>query len=448
MLHDALLLSRIQFAMTVGFHFLFPPITIGLAWLLVCMEWRGWKHQDEAWVRLSQFFASILALTFAVGVASGIVMEFQFGMNWSRYSEYVGDIFGAPLAAEGVFAFFLESTFLGLYLFGRGRVSKGVHWFACLMVAVGATISAFWIIVANSWQQTPAGYHVVNGRAELTSFVQAVFNPSTMIRFLHQLAAALTTGAFLVAGVSAYRVLRQPQDPVPRRSLRLGLVSALIFAVAAAWPTGDRHAQNVAAFQPAKLAAMEGLAQSQERAPLLMFGIPHADGVSCAVPVPIPGFLSLLAYGDANARVKGLNEFAAADRPPVVITFAAFHLMVALGVLFILLALAGLVQYGRGKLCDQRGLLWLLVAAIPLPLLANQFGWITAEVGRQPWIVYGLLRTAEASSPTVKAGEVLASIALFGTIYALLGALYVWLMARKVKAGPAPAGAAAGKAVA
>ena len=272
---DALFLARLQFAVTVGFHFIFPPVSIGLAWMVVVAEWLGWKKDDAEYRKLAQLVGKLLAITFAVGVATGIVMEFQFGTNWARYSTFVGDIFGAPLAAEGVFAFFLESTFMGLYLFGRSRLSKRMHWFSALMVAVGSTLSAFWIIVANSWQQTPAGFHVVDlpgggQRAELTSFMDAVFNPSTMPRYLHTVTAALVTGAFIVAGVSAWHLLRNRAAGFAKKGVRIGVAYGLVFAVLEAMPFGHMHAQQVAHTQPAKFAAIEGLYVTQDaKAPMV-----------------------------------------------------------------------------------------------------------------------------------------------------------------------------------
>jgi cytochrome d ubiquinol oxidase subunit I len=306
---DALLLSRLQFALTIGFHFLFPPITIGLGWLLVIMEGIGWRKKDELYVRMGKFFAKLFALTFAVGVATGIVMEFQFGTNWSTYSKFVGDIFGAPLAAEGVFAFFLESGFLGLYLFGRNKVSKGVHWFSCLMVAVGATISAFWIIVANSWQQTPAGYIVRNGRAELTSFFDAVFNPSTVIRYLHTLDASLIAGAFFVAGIAAYLFLKGKEKPLAQRAMNIALVFGFVVSVLELMPFGHEHARQVARTQEEKFAAIEGMYISQSGAPLVFFAVPFTRPPELKAKVEMPGLLSWMAFGDVNAHIKGINEF-------------------------------------------------------------------------------------------------------------------------------------------
>ncbi len=353
---NALLLARLQFAVTVGFHFIFPPISIGLAWMLVIAEWFGWRRSDPDYVRVGKLFAKLLAVNFAVGVATGIVMEFQFGTNWAVYSRYVGDIFGAPLAAEGVFAFFLESGFLGLYLFGRGRVSKGVHWFSSLMVAVGATLSAFWIIVANSWQQTPAGYKIATAadgtvRAELTSFYEAVFNPSTMPRYLHTVMAALVTGAFVVAGVSAWHVLRNPSSAPARKALRLGVVSGIVFAVLEVMPFGHLHAQQVARTQPEKFAAIEGLYTSQSGAPMVLFAIPFSKPPELKAKLEIPGLLSWMAFGDVGAHVQGIDEFPAADCPPLWLTFVSFHNMVALGMYFIaLMAFAALRLYAEAPL--------------------------------------------------------------------------------------------------
>ena len=435
---DAVLLARIQFAVTIGFHFIFPPISIGLAWLLVIFEWRGWRRNDEAYVRLGKFFAKLLALTFAVGVATGIVMEFQFGTNWAQYSKYVGDIFGAPLAAEGVFAFFLESGFLGLYLFGRGRVSKGVHWFAILMVAVGATLSAFWILVANSWQQTPAGFVVRNGRAELASFWAAVFNPSTLPRFFHTVDAALIAGAFVVAGVAAWLLLRGREADLAKKALALALVFGLAASLAELFPFGDLHARQVARTQPEKFAALEGLYASQTRAPLVVFAIPFTRPPRLRAALEIPGLLSWMAFGDANAPVRGINEFPPENRPPLWLTFVSFHNMVLLGMFFIAATGWGVLQMLRGRLWDQRWYLRLLVWSIPLPIVAIQLGWIATEVGRQPWIVYGLLRTSDAASRTVPAGDILASLILFSALYLALGALWLFLMFREVHHGPEP----------
>ena len=437
---DPLFLSRLQFALTIGFHFLFPPLSIGLAWLLVIMEWRGWRRGDEDYVRAGRFFGKVLALTFAVGVATGIVMEFQFGTNWAEYSKFVGDIFGAPLAAEGVFAFFLESTFLGLYLFGRNRVSKGMHWFSSLMVAFGATLSAFWIIVANSWQQTPAGFAIQNGRAELIDFGAAVFNDSTLLRFLHTLDASLIAGAFLVMGISAYLVLKRHAVESMRKTLKLSVIFGLIVSVLSLFPTGHHHAKQVAHTQPEKFAAMEGLIRARPGAPMVIFGKPSEKPPEMDFVVEIPGLLSWLAFGDADAPIMGMEDLQKAGHPtpPFVITFVSFHTMVGLGMIFIALTGWGALLLGRKKLFEARWYLKLLPWVIPLPLLACQLGWIVAEVGRQPWVVYRVLKTADAYSFNVTGAEVLASIIMFGLIYLFLGVLYLYVLIRLARRGPLP----------
>lgn len=434
---DAVLLARLQFAMTVGFHFLFPPVTIGLAWLLVIVETIGWRKKKKIYQEIGKFFAKLLAIIFTVGVATGIVMEFQFGTNWSEYSKFVGDIFGAPLAAEGIFAFFLESGFLGLYLFGRNRVSKGVHWFSALMVAIGSTISAFWIIAANSWQQTPAGYVVQNGRAELTSFAEAVFNPSTVIRFFHTFDAALIAGAFFMAGISSYYLLKKRNTEIFQASMKTAVIFGLIVSLLELFPFGHEHAKQVAHTQPEKFAAIEGLYTTQDGAPLVMFAIPTMPPPQLHGKIEIPGMLSWMAFGDVNARIPGINEFPADELPPLWLTFVSFHNMVVLGVLFILIMLWAVYSLYKKTILENKKLLKILLWAIPFPLIACQLGWIATEVGRQPWIVYRLLRTSDAVSVTVPAGNILFSIILFGLIYLILGILCVYLIVREVKHGPA-----------
>jgi len=405
----------------------------------VIVEWRAWKG-SEVWQRMGRFFAGLLALNFAVGVATGIVMEFQFGTNWASYSKFVGDIFGAPLAAEALFAFFLESTFLGLYLFGRGRISKGATWFSILMVAVGATISAFWIIVANSWQQTPAGHVVQNGRAELTDFAAAVFNPSTLIRFFHTVDGALITGAFVMAGISAWLILKKRGEDVARPALALSLGFGFVVSILALFPTGHLSAGQVAELQPEKFAAIEGLyTGADDGAPLVVFAYPTDKPPELKAKIEMPGILSWLAFGDANHPVKGISDFPPEDVPhgaELWLSFVSFHNMVALGSFFIFATGLGLFFLWRKTLFDKSWFLWMLVFAIPLPVLACEFGWTAAEVGRQPWIVYHLLRTKDAASATVTSGEILFSIGLFGVIYLLLGILWFFLMVKRVKTGP------------
>ncbi len=436
---DVETLSRLQFAFTICFHFLFPPITIGLAWLLVIVETQAWRTGDVAWEQAGRFFAKLLGLTFAVGVATGIVMEFQFGTNWAVFSKFVGDIFGAPLAAEAVIAFFLESSFLGLYLLGRGRVGKPVIWFAALMVAIGATISAFWILVANSWLQTPAGF-IINeelGRAELVSFAEAVFSESMWPRFFHTILAAIVCGAFFMASVSAALLRRNPEHAPARRAMGVAVTLGLISSILVIFPAGHEHARQVARTQPEKFAAIEGLYTTQSGAPIIAFGLVRheAPAIDAEVQVPIPGLLSWLTFGDPQAEIKGIEEFPEDERPPLWLTFVSFHNMVLLGNYFVFIMLIALVQLWRGKLWTSRPLLWVLFWSLPLPVIACQFGWVAAEVGRQPWLVYHQLRTADAFSTTLSIGEVWFSLILFFLIYSALLALFLFLLGREVRHG-------------
>jgi len=431
---DPVFLARIQFAMTIGFHYIFPPMTIGLAWLIVVIKTLHLRTGSEIYKTMARFWIRIFAVSFAIGVATGIVMEFQFGTNWAQYSRFVGDIFGAPLAAEGLFAFFLESTFLGLLVLGENRLSDRAHWFSALMVAVGATLSAFWIIVANSWQQTPAGYHIVNGRAELTDFWAAVFNPSTVPRYFHTISGAVITGAFFMLGLSAWFMLRKRHTEFAQRSAKIALVVGFISALSQL-PLGHHHAVQVAETQPAKLAAFEGLFETQKRAPLLLFGIPNAEEERTDFAVGIPSGLSVL-MGGTDTEVKGLKDFPKENWPPMLLTFASFHLMVYLGGFFILFSGMGLFFLWRKTLFDKSWYLKIAFYSIPLSFIANELGWIAAEVGRQPWIVYGVMFTKDAISVTVPAGQILFSIILFSLIYVLLFSVWVFLLKHKLEKGP------------
>lgn len=435
---DPVFLARLQFALTIAFHFIFPAITIGLALLIAVAATIAWRTGRSAWARAVDFWLKPFAVTFAVGVASGIVMEFQFGTNWSRYATFVGDIFGAPLAAEGVFAFFLESTFLGLLLFGRSRLSAGGRAFAAWMVALGSTLSAFWIIVANSWMQTPAGYEIVGERAVLTDFWAAVFNPSTLPRYAHTVAACWTVGAFFMTGISAWYVLRSRSLDVATRSLKLGLAVAVVGS-ALMFVTGDAHARQVAHTQEAKFAAMNALYRTAEGVPLTIFALPPSQDPEQAPQSPeiqVARLLSFLAFGSFQAPITGLDAFPVEDWPPIAPTFLAYHNMVILGTLMLLVMAGGLYLWWRGRLTSSRTWLRLAVLSIPLPLVATQLGWMSAEVGRQPWIVYGLMRTAEATSPVVRAEELALSIILFGALYLVLGALWIYVLVREIRHGP------------
>lgn len=437
---DLVFLSRVQFALTIMFHYLFPPLTIGLGVVLVTLMGARLKTGEAIYDSAARFWTGMFALNFALGVSTGIVMEFQFGTNWARYSRFVGDVFGSALAAEGIFAFFLESGFLGVLVFGWNRVSPRTHFIAALMVCLGSIFSAVWIVVANSWQQTPAGFELVGHgdsvRAQITNFWGLVFNPSSMQRLTHTLIGAFILGAFFVLSISAYYLLRGRHTEFARRSFAHGLIFALVASIAAPI-SGHFHAQVVARYQPTKLAAMEGHFVSGP-APLHLFGIPDEHAGRVRYGVAIPGGLSFLTHESFSAPVPGLDAFPRDQWPPVAMTFAAFHLMVALGVFFVGLSATGVFFLIRGTLWQQRWLLWIFVFAVLGPYAANQLGWVTAEVGRQPWAVYGLLRTSEATSLSVRPESVLASIIGFGIVYLALFAIFIYVLNDKIHKGPIP----------
>jgi cytochrome bd ubiquinol oxidase subunit I len=438
---DALALSRIQFALTAGIHYLYPPLSIGLGVMLVLIEGLWLKTGNPLYHQMARFWTRVFALTFAIGVATGIVLEFEFGTNWATYSRYVGDVFGSALAAEGIFAFFLESGFLAVLLFGWERVGKGVHFFATCMVCLGAHFSAIWIVVANSWMQTPAGFHIVGeglkARAEITDFWQMVFNPSSMDRLFHTLCGAWQAGAFLVVSVSAWYLLKRKHLDFARASLRVGLIVGMLASLLQL-VSGHSSAAGVARNQPAKLAAFEGLYDTTSKAPLTLFGWVDERSETLQGSVAIPGLLSYLAYNDTSHPVKGLREVAPKpeDRPPVNFSFQLYHLMVAVGFGMILVAGLGFLYFWHGSLFERRWLLWLLVFSVVGPQIANQAGWFAAEVGRQPWIVYGLLRTSQGLSALVRANTVLTAIILFSLVYLLLFAVFIYLLNDKIQHGP------------
>ena len=456
---DATLLARIQFAVTIGFHYIFPPLTIGLAWIMVWMMRKWVKTGDEFYRSMARFWTHIFALGFAVGVATGIVMEFQFGTNWANYSRFVGDIFGAPLAAEGIFAFFLESTFVGFLLFGWNKLKPKTHLFSSVMVAVGSTMSGLWIIIANSWQQTPAGYKVENGRAVLVDFWAAMFNPSTLIRFFHTIDGALMAGSFLVIGLSAYFLLKKKHVRFAVESMRIALILGLLSG-GAQLILGHHHAVQVYKTQPIKLAAFEGHFETTSNAPLLVFGIPDADAGKTHWMIPLPGMLSFGVSGDFDTEIKGLNDYPREQWPPLLLTFVPFHVMVALWTLMMLVAVWGVVLGFRDKLPGARYFHYLALLAMPTPVIASILGWMTAEIGRQPWVVYPVFRdgvivddsiallTRDGVSDVVSAGEILFSLILFTLVYSLLFVAWIFLVRRALHHGPDGPDSPAGEEVA
>ncbi|GJQ62659.1 MAG: cytochrome ubiquinol oxidase subunit I [Melioribacteraceae bacterium] len=436
---DAEILARIQFAFTIAFHYIFPPLSIGLGVILVIMEGTYLKTKNPIYERMTKFWVKVFALTFAVGVASGIVMEFEFGTNWATYSRYVGDVFGSALAAEGIFAFFLESGFLAILVFGWDKVSPKMHFFSTIMVSFGSMFSAVWIVVANSWQQTPAGYHIVGegmaARAEITDFWAMVFNPSSVDRLSHTLSGAWLAGAFLVISISAWYLLKGRHIDFAKRSMKIGL-SLAIFASLFQLFTGHSSAVGVSENQPAKLAAFEAQYETESNAPLYLFGWVDDDNQEVRFGIALPGMLSYLIAGDTEHVVTGLNEFKKEDRPPVNVVFQLYHLMVAIGFGLIGISLLGAFFWWRGKLFETKWLLWAFVFAVLGPQIANQVGWFAAEIGRQPWIVYNLLRTSDALSQAVSSGQIIFSLILFIVIYSLLFVLFIYLLNEKIKHGP------------
>ena len=436
---DVEVLARLQFAFTIAFHYIYPPLSIGLGLIMVIMEGQYLRTGNKEYETLARFWTKIFALTFGIGVATGIVMEFEFGTNWATYSMYVGDVFGSALAAEGIFAFALESGFLGVLLFGWNRVSPKVHFIATLGVFLGSMFSAVWIVVANSWQQTPTGYHIVGeglkARAEIVDFWAMVFNPSSVDRLLHVWIGAFLAGAFLVLSVHAYYLIKKRHEALSRKAFKIALAVATL-AACSQLLTGHRSAEIVAQHQPAKLAALEGHFDSLAVADLYLFGWVNKQDQKVR-GVKIPGGLSFLVHGDFNHPVTGLNAFEEGDRPSQVnAIFQFYHLMVAIGIFLIGLTLLASWLWFKGKLFDYRWLLWIFVWSVILPQIANQVGWYAAEMGRQPWVVYGLLRTSDALSQAVTANQVLFSLIMFAVIYTLLLFLFLYLLTKKIKAGP------------
>ncbi|MBN2091469.1 cytochrome ubiquinol oxidase subunit I, partial [candidate division KSB1 bacterium] len=389
---DVVWLSRLQFGLTVAFHYIFPPLSIGLGLLLVFMEGMYLKTKKDLYHRMTRFWVKVFGLIFALGVATGIVLEFQFGTNWATYSRFVGDIFGSALAAEGIFAFFLESGFLAILLFGWNKVSPKMHFFSTIMVSLGAHFSAIWIVVANSWQQTPVAYHIVGeglrARAELLDFWQVVFNPSLLARLSHVFAGAWQAGAFFVLSVSAYYLLKKRHLDFAKASLKIGLVVATISSLAQL-VTGHYGAIVVEKYQPAKMAAFEAHYPASAPGDYHLFGVVDEKEQTVKYGISIPGLLSFLLSGDPSKPIVGLNAFPEDERPPVQIVFQTYHFMVIIGMGLIGLSLLGMFLWWRGKLFDFRWLLWLFVISVLGPQFANQLGWFSAEVGRQPYIVYG-----------------------------------------------------------
>ena len=436
---DVEILARIQFAFTIAFHYIYPPLSIGIGLIMVIMESLYLKTGKKEYEILTRFWIKIFALTFGIGVATGIIMEFEFGTNWAVYSKYVGDIFGSALAAEGLFAFGLESAFLGVLLFGWHRVKPWVHLVSTIGVFLGSMFSAVWIVVANSWQQTPAGFHIVgeglSARAEVTDFWAMVFNPSSLDRLVHTWQGAFLAGAFLVLSVHAYYLQKGRYIEISKKAFKIALVVATIFSLTQLL-SGHSSADGVAINQPAKLAAMEGHFEKYAPADLYLLGWVDKEKQK-VTGLGIPGGLSFLVHQDFKTPIVGLNSFPVENRPRQVnAIFQFYHIMIAIGMTLIGLTLFACFLWWRGKLFETKWLLGVFSFSVILPQIANQVGWFTAEMGRQPWVVYGYLRTSDAFSQEVSSSQIMFSLIMFTVIYSILLVLFIYMVNKKIKHGP------------
>ncbi|PLX53657.1 MAG: cytochrome ubiquinol oxidase subunit I [Desulfobacteraceae bacterium] len=430
---DVVLLSRLQFATATMFHFLFVPFTLGLSFLVAYMETRYVKTGDETYLRMTKFWGKLFLINFAIGVVTGITLEFQFGTNWSRYSAYVGDIFGSLLAIEATTSFFLESTLIGVWIFGWKKLSKKAHAAVMWLIAVASTFSAVWILIANAWMQNPVGYTIRDGRAELVDFVAVLFQKYAIFKFIHTVSAAYVLSAFFVMGVSAYHLLKKQNIDFFTRSFKTALGFGIIFSFVVVI-MGDINGVIIAEKQPTKLAAMESLWETTTRAPVYLFALPDEENERNKIEIgAIPGMLSFLVRHDINAKIRGLKAFPKEERPPVLITSFAFKGMVGLGFYFILATILG--WWKRNRLVDSPKYLKLMLLSIPLPYMACELGWIVAEVGRQPWIVYGLMKTSDAVSP-IATSQVLTTLIGFVLVYGLLGVTGFYLIAKNALKSP------------
>lgn len=435
---DVVLLSRIQFGFNIAFHYLFPPLSIGIALMVVIMEGMYVVTKKEAYKAMTKFWINIFALSFAMGVATGIVQVFAFGNNWGRYSKFVGDVFGSALAAEGIFAFFLEAGFLGLMLFGWDKVKSGVHYLSTILVTLGAHFSAVWICIANSWMQTPAGFKIIGegreARAVVTHFWEVIFNPSSLVRITHVLIGCWLTGVFIVLSVSAYYMLRKKHMEFAKTTMKLGLLVGA-FMVIIQLISADASAQVVAKYQPEKLAAMEGVFETKTHTPMVLVGYPDMQQKK-VIGIKIPSLLSWLTYRNPVTAVTGLDQFNPKELPNVPLVFATYHIMIyCWGLMVLSILLAGFFLW-RGTLVHAKRTLILLMCSVLFPYISNQAGWYTAEFGRQPWIVYKLLKTSQGVSHSINAGQVVGSLVMFAVIYVMLFSLFIFLLNRKIQHGP------------
>jgi cytochrome d ubiquinol oxidase subunit I len=439
-LSDALLIDRLQFAFTISFHYLFPQLTMGLALLIVILKLIALRTRTELYDRAARFWAKIFAVNFFVGVITGIPMEFQFGTNWARFSEFAGGTIGQTLAMEGVFSFFLESAFLGLFLYGEGRLSRRAHLGSAVLVFLGSWMSGYLIVQTNAWMQSPVGYTITpQGTAQLVDFWELLLNPWGIWQYLHTMLGAVVTAAFVMSAVGAYYLLAGRHGRYGETFLRVGVIAGACASALLIFPTGDQQGKLVARHQPITLAAMEGLFYSKEGAELVLIGQPDIDGMKMDNAVHLPKMLSVLTYNRWNAEVKGLGSFPREAWPDnVPLLYYCYHIMVGLGTLFLALLACAAFFLWRGSLHRTRWVLWLLMLGFPFPYIANTAGWMTAELGRQPWLVYGLMRTVHGTSPTVSAGNALFTLIGFLGLYLVIGVLVILLVLGIIRRGPDP----------
>jgi len=437
-LSDPALWSRIQFGFTLTYHYLFPQLTMGLAWFLVYWKWRALRTGDEKYNQASRFWARIFGLNFAVGVVTGIPMEFQFGTNWADFSRYAGGVIGQTLAMEGMFAFFLESAFIGALIWGEKRLGPRYHFLAAVAVALGSWVSGFFILVTNAFMQHPAGYQIQSdGSLGILSATAYLLNPWAWVEFLHNQMAALVTGSFVVAAIGAFYTLRKLHPTQARLYLRTGTLAALIASVLVAFPTGDRQAKMVGKYQPVTLAAMEGKFEGGRDAGVAVIGQPNVAEHRLDNPIEVPGALSFLAFGTFQSFVRGLDEFPEQDWPDnLELLYYSFHIMITLGTIFIMLMGYAAFLKWRGRLESSTWFLWVLTLALPFPYIANTLGWMTSELGRQPWLVYGLFHTREGYSKVVNTGDTVFTLIGFVGLYFVLGVLFLLLAGRQIYQGP------------
>jgi cytochrome bd ubiquinol oxidase subunit I len=435
---DALLIHRLQFAFTATFHYLFPQLTMGLAPLIVVLKSLAIARSDERYNEAARFWARIFGINFTLGVVTGIPMEFQFGTNWASFSRSTGGVIGQPLVMEGVFSFFLESAFLGLFLFGEKRLGRWGHWWAGVAMFLGSWLSGYFIIVTDAWMQHPVAYtRLPDGSYDVASFSDLLINRWALIQYAHNMSGAVVTGAFAMAATGAYYLLERKFEEHARIFLRIGVVAGALCSVLQVFPTGDLHGRYMARYQPVTVAAMEGLFRTEAGAPIVLFGQPDTARQRIDNPLVVNRALSFLAYGTTSAEVKGLDAYPPDQWPTnIPLLFFSYHIMVGLGTIFIAVMAEAAFLLWRGRLFDSRWMLWIVMLSMPFPYIANTAGWLTAELGRQPWLVYGLMRTTTGASPTVSAGNGLFTLLGFAGLYALLAILFLFLVGHELSHGP------------